>query len=224
MTSDLCREYRGALAAKALGRLDPDGEVALRAHLDGCADCRNELAELTSVANALPRADLSHVAGAQPQPASDLGDRVRGTIARERMSQHRRVRRRVVGALAIAAVIAIAAATFSIVGTTSSAPARQFALAGNGGARATATLRGRDEGTQVTFHVTGLDRGDTYWLWLTDARGIRMPAGTFYGPGTSRDFVTTAGLSPSDVRRVWVTEGPSASHVVLDSQGVNQSQ
>ena len=224
MSSDLCREYRGALAAHALGRLDPDGEVALRAHLDGCPDCRNELAELTSVAEALPRADLSHVVGAQPEPSSDLGERVRGTIARERTSQHRRTRRRVVSVLAVAAVIAIAVATFSIVGATSSSPGRRFALAGARGARATATLRARDEGTRVNFRVAGLDNGDTYWLWLTDAHGVRMPAGTFYGSGTTHDFVMTAGLSPNDVARVWVTEGPSANHVVLDSQGVNQSQ
>jgi hypothetical protein len=225
MTSDLCREYRGALAAHALGRLDPEGEVALRAHLDGCPECRSELAELTSVANALPRADLSHVVGAQPEPAQDLGDRVRGTIARERMSQHRRTRRRVVGALAIAAAIAIAVATLGIIGlSSSSSSGRRFALAGGGGATATATLRSRNEGTQVRFHVSGLDNGDTYWLWLTDARGVRMPAGTFYGSNSSHDLVMTAGLSPNDVRRVWVTEGPNANHVVLDSRGVNQSQ
>jgi hypothetical protein len=225
MSSDLCREYRGALAAKALGRLDADGEIALSAHLDGCPECRNELAELTFVAKALPRADLSHVVGAQPEPATDLGDRVRGTIARERLSQHRRTRRRVVGALAIAAAIIVAVATFGLVGLSSSpSSGRRFALAGGGGATATATLRARDEGTQVKFHVSGLDNGDTYWLWLTDAHGARMPAGTFYGSGAGRDLVMTAGLSPNDVARVWVTEGPSPDHVVLDSQGVNQSQ
>jgi hypothetical protein len=172
----------------------------------------------------LPRADLSHVVGAQPEPAQDLGDRVRGTIARERETQHRRSRRRIVGALAIAAAIVIAVATFGIVGMSSSSPAgRRFALAGSG-ASATATLRGRNEGTQVKFHVSGLDNGDTYWLWLTDAHGVRVPAGTFYGSRAGRDLVMTAGLSPRDVARVWVTEGPSPDHVVLDSQGVNQSQ
>ena len=51
--TDPCRDWRGALGAAALGRLDPAEEIGLRAHLDGCADCRAELRELTAVANAL---------------------------------------------------------------------------------------------------------------------------------------------------------------------------
>ena len=40
MTADACREWRGALAAAALGRIDPAEAIALQAHLDGCAACR----------------------------------------------------------------------------------------------------------------------------------------------------------------------------------------
>ncbi len=46
MTSDACREWRGALASHALGHIEPEEEIGLRAHLDGWEDCRAEMREL----------------------------------------------------------------------------------------------------------------------------------------------------------------------------------
>jgi hypothetical protein len=203
------------LAASSLGLLEPQEEIALRAHLDGCEDCRDELAELMAIASALPRADLSHVVGTQPQPAFDLGERVRGTLARERDTHRRRTRVRSIAAFAVAAAIAIVL-TFSVFARSSSTAGRHVALVGSRGVTATATLTARHEGTQVKFHVNGLHDGDVYWLWLTDASGQRMAAGTFRGTDTRSDLVMTAGISERDVRRVWVTD--TANRVVLDSQ------
>src|ERR1700704_1119314 len=105
MTSDACRELRAALGAVALGGADPAETLALHAHLDGCPDCRAELRELTSVAAALPLADLAHVTDDLPQPPAALATRVLGRISTERTARRTRARRRIAAAAATAAAI-----------------------------------------------------------------------------------------------------------------------
>ena len=69
MTTDPCRDWRGALGAAALGNIDPAEEIALRAHLDGCAECRAELRELTAVAQALPLVGPGRERHRRPRPS-----------------------------------------------------------------------------------------------------------------------------------------------------------
>jgi anti-sigma factor RsiW len=218
MTSEHCREWRSQLGEAALGRIEPADDLALRAHLDGCPECRAELRELTSVARALPKADLSHVSASMVEPTPALAMQVRGRLAAQRSEQRSQRRRRLVGALAIAAAVIVALTTFALVRPTSAGGEHVALGSPVHGVSATATLRARDEGTQVRMHVAGLDDdGDVYWLWLTDAAGKRVAAGTFRGTNGQSNLVMTAGLPLSSVRRVWVTEGESQAHVVLDS-------
>jgi anti-sigma-K factor RskA len=72
-------EYQELLASHALDALDARDAGALRAHLESCADCRRELAELREAA-----ALLAHAA----EPATP-GDEVRRRIMREVQSQPR---------------------------------------------------------------------------------------------------------------------------------------
>src|SRR3954454_6205401 len=108
MTSEACRELRATLGAVALGRAEPAETLALEAHLDGGAECRAELRELTSVAQALPLADPSHIASDVPQPSAEVGRLVLGRLPAFRPARRTRTRRRF--AIAAAAVTAIAAA------------------------------------------------------------------------------------------------------------------
>jgi anti-sigma factor RsiW len=112
MMSDACREMRAALGAAALGRADPAELLALNAHLDGCADCRAELRELTSVAEALPLADPSRIAGDSTRPPAELQAMVVHRVAGERTASRTRTRRRV--AVAVATATAIAAAVVAV--------------------------------------------------------------------------------------------------------------
>lgn len=74
MTS--CDEVRPLLPDHALGSLDPDGTLAVRRHLRGCAACRRELDAL--------REGVGVFAAALARPApSDLRDRVLGALAEE---------------------------------------------------------------------------------------------------------------------------------------------
>jgi anti-sigma factor RsiW len=57
VNGDEHRTLREQLGAYALGQLDADARVAVRAHLDGCPACRAELAEIAPLADLLRRVD-----------------------------------------------------------------------------------------------------------------------------------------------------------------------
>ena len=79
---------------QALGKLEPDVATALQAHLDGCADCRKEAAELAPMAAALAAVptDVFDDPEAAPVPAR-LQQSVLARLDAEARSEHRRTRR-----------------------------------------------------------------------------------------------------------------------------------
>jgi predicted anti-sigma-YlaC factor YlaD len=217
MTSDACRDLRAALGAVALGNADPAEELALRAHLDGCAECRAELRELRSVATILSRADIDRVTQSPTQPADELATRVLGRVAAERNSRRRRTRRRVAVAAATATAIAAAIIALLLIVPGNSPGGTRVVFPTTAGVSATATLRSHTAGTEVAFHVSGLHPGEYYWLWVTGSDGDRIGAGTFQGTGArATDLVLTAALPVADARRIWVTD--DHNKVVLDER------
>jgi hypothetical protein len=217
---DPCRDLRGALGAAALGGIDPADDIALRAHLDGCAACRAELRELTLVARALDAVPIAALDVAPAEPSGALAGRILERLAHERGSQRsRRVRRTLVGAGALAGAAAAVIAVILVVGGSGRSEGTRVALHGVGVARsatATATLRAKTAGTEVAMKVQGLDDGDYYWLWVTGENGHRIPAGTFRGSGRPLEMRLTAALPLSNARRIWVTDGED--RVVLDAR------
>lgn len=218
---DPCRDQRGALGAAALAGGDPAGDIALRAHLDGCAACRAELRELTLVARALAAVPLSAIDAAPVEPSGALGSRVLDRLAQERDAiRSRRVRRAFAGTGAFAAAAAAVIAIVLVVGTGggNGPGGTRVVLPRVGGERAsaTATLRAKAAGTEVEMQVTGLHRGDYYWLWVTDAEGHRLPAGTFRGSDHPLKMHLTAAMPLAEARRIWVTDGDN--RVVLDAR------
>ena len=220
MTSDACREWRGPLASAALGRIEPGEQIALQAHLDGCAECRAELTELQGVARVLPEADLSSLETSPVEPAGVLGDRVLESVARERAISRahrmRRVRRALFAAAAVIAVV-VGSFAFTIARSSDDDPQRvRVAFTSHGGeGEATATLTERREGTEVAFTASGLDEGEWYWLWTTGADEKRVSAGTFRGAtGTSTLHLVSA-LPLEETTRVWVTADDDS--VVFDA-------
>jgi hypothetical protein len=212
--SEACREWRATLGAAALGGTDPAEDVALRAHLDGCAECRAELRELTSVARMLPLTNPDALPDALPQPPGALTDRVLDSVARERENRTRRNRRRIVAAAgtALLAAAAIIAVVMFVPGSSSGT---KVVFPTEHGVSANATLHARPAGTEVAFHVQGLQPGDYYWLWVTGDDGDRIPAGTFQGSSGPVNVTMTAALPLQEARRVWVTD--AQNNVVLDT-------
>jgi hypothetical protein len=214
MTSETCREMRATLGAAALGHLEPAEEIALRAHLDGCPDCRAELRSLRSVARALPLADPAHLHVDPPQPPSELGDLVRDRIAGLRTAHRRRVTRRA-GFGVGAAVLAAAVISLVLLLPRSEAPSTSVVFPSSHGAGGHATLVAQKAGTRVALHASGLHDGDYYWLWVTGDDGDRLAAGTFQGSHGSVDVTMHAALPLDEARRIWVTDAHNA--VVLDT-------
>jgi hypothetical protein len=218
---DPCRDWRGVLGAAALGGIDPTEEIGLRAHLDGCGSCREELRELTAVARALAAVPIEAVVAAPAEPSGALATRVLERLSEERDEVRRRRRRRVlVGAGSFAtAAAAVIVAVVLVLGGGGGPTGTHVALAGKGdkpAASAEATLHAEAIGTQVDVKVTGLDPGDYYWLWVTGADGHRIPAGTFQGSYSRESLHLHAALPLSEARRIWVTD--KNDQIVLDAR------
>ncbi len=226
MSAEACADRRSALGAAAIGRLDAAEMLALQAHLDGCAPCRQELAELRSTAALLGTVDLTHVeAGADDRAAPPtLGEHVVEAVRgarRDRVSRHRRRR---VGTIA-ATVIGLAAAIIAVIGVSMhGGPTEHFArhrtvVLHGVDASAKATIIESRDGTDVSFRGRLRDAAastDPYWLWLTDASGHRLAAATFRdGKDGSFAIHGHGAIAYSDVKRVWVTD--ELNRVVLDT-------
>jgi anti-sigma factor RsiW len=217
--SDPCRDWRGALGAAALGQLEPTEEIGLRAHLDGCRDCRAELLELTAVANALSSVPVENVTSAAAEPSDALAGRILSRVALERGVQRNRRTRRI--AAGVSSFVAAAAAVIAIVlfVGSSAAPGTHVVIPGVGPdlghANATATLTSASAGTEIDMKVAGLRPGHYYWLWLTGEDEKRMGAGTFKGTTGQSELKLMAAVPLSEADRIWVTD--DKKHVVLDA-------
>lgn len=216
MTTESCREWRGALGAAALGGIDPAEEIALRAHLDGCPTCSAELRDLTAVAHALAVVPIDRVTSAPVEPSWALANRVFQRVARERdVRRRRRTRRALVGAGASVAAAAVVAVVL-LIGAGGPTSATHVVLKSHIGATASATLHAKSVGTEVDVTFAGLRPGHYYWLWLTGDDGHRIPAGSFSGSRQSTEVQLMAAVPLSEARRIWVTDEHEA--VVLDAE------
>lgn len=209
MDQDGHRRLRELLGAFSLGDL-PEAEASgLRAHLDGCAACRAELAEIAPLAKDL-RGVNPDALSSLPTPPADLGDRIRGQVvaerelveARERRTRRRTVvRRRTRRAVAAAATVALAAGALGA-GTVlgrSTAPEIQalpapsaslvpsfekVVLRASAGLRAdTAELVPHTWGVEARFEGSGFAAGRVYRAAFRARDGRMVPAGEFLGTG-----------------------------------------
>ena len=98
MTSDPCRDWRGALGAAALGRLEPAEEIGLRAHLDGCAAMPRRVARAhrgRARARRQFRSRTSRAAPAEPSgalggPRARAGSPTSASVRRDRRTRRSR--------------------------------------------------------------------------------------------------------------------------------------
>lgn len=206
-----CRDWRELLGVYALGRLEGDERAGLEAHLEGCAQCRAELALLQPVARMLPHADPERFESA-PQPPPELGARIAATIAGERKQTETRRRRRVFGGFALGgATAALAAAVLAIFvlggGSGGGEPAKQVKFASQG-VTIDATLEPHAYGTEIRMYVHGVESGTLCKVSLRGPGGVSYPAGTFrYRWGEDSEAVLSSALDLSRTRAVVVHAG-----------------
>ncbi len=215
MRTEGCREWRESLGAYVLGQLPEDERHGLEAHLEGCAECRTELAQLEPVARVMPLADPEHVA-APAQLPTGLGDRVAAAVAGEQRSVRRRRRLRFGLGFATAAATAAVAAVLLIGGgggtaaSTSGERHVDFASLPSG-MEIAATLEPRAFGTEIRMAVEGVPSGTLCRVVLRGADGSRKPAGTFrYRVGGQDEAVLSSALDLSRTRTVVVHVGRRA--------------
>lgn len=210
-TRNNCRDWRELLGAYALGHLQGAELVGLEAHLEGCAQCRAELALLKPVAQMLPHADPEHFESA-PQPPADLGARIAATIAGERRQIERRRRRRLSGGFALggaAAALAAAVLAIFVLGGGSGEPQQHVRFASlPQGVAIDATLEPHTYGTEIRMYVHGIASGTLCTVSLKGPGGVSYPAGTFrYRWGEDSEAVLSSALDLSRTRAVVVHAG-----------------
>ncbi len=187
-------------AAFVLGALEPGEEDVFRAHLESCARCRAEVAQLEEAAQILP------LAVPQQVPSKDLKRRLMAEIAADPRSQRaarpvpRPARSRplldwrpVLGrpVLGLGAALVLALAVF--VGTR---------LAGSGSPGASHVIEAsvgqaelRVAGSRAELIVRRLPQAPPNWIyevWVEHAHGAPAPTDALFG-------VTTAGRAAVDV-------------------------
>jgi Putative zinc-finger len=209
-TRNECRDWRELLGAYALGHLEGAELAGLEAHLEGCAQCRAELALLTPVAQMLPHADPERFESA-PQPPAELGARIAAAIAGERRQTEKRRRRRVFGGFALggatAALVAAVLAIFVLGGGSGGEPAKQVKFASQG-VTIDATLEPHAYGTEIRMYVHGVESGTLCKVSLRGPGGVSYPAGTFrYRWGEDSEAVLSSALDLSRTRAVVVQAG-----------------
>lgn len=196
------RQLRELLGAHALGHLTPAQDVQVRAHLDGCADCRAELAEIAPLADDLAGVDPERVTTLVSPPA-DLGARIRAAVADERRlvdartaAQHRRedrsgLRRALLTTAAGIAVLGAGTALGASLSEGRPAPApavavEQLALVPAGDDAPdvqSAGLVAHTWGVEVKLVATGFRAGEVYRAAVRTDDGALVPAGEFLGVG-----------------------------------------
>jgi anti-sigma factor RsiW len=178
------RRVREQLGWYALGHGTPEERAGVRAHLDGCAACRAELAELAPLPAWLDRVDPDRL-DEQPAPPAGLGDAVLARIAAEGpRARSRRPGRRM---LAAAAAVGVAAAGFGAGWLARPVPdplpLEPVAVQADPGIRATADVVPHTWGLEVKLTGEGFTAGAVYRVVVTAEDGTAVSAGQFLGVG-----------------------------------------
>lgn len=181
------RAIRESLGAYVLGHLEADEATAVRAHVDGCAECRAEAAEIASVVPALSGVDPSAV-DATPTPPPELGERIVRRAREERRPRRspRQSPRRLAAVAATATALVLAGGVGYLAG----------AAGGDGVPREDVAVRALDPavhvsavaiphtwGVELTLDADGFAAGQVYRVVVRDDAGRAVNAGEFIGTG-----------------------------------------
>lgn len=190
MNPDDHRSVREMLGALVLGHLSAAEETAIRAHLDGCPDCRRDVAEISPLVHELGAVDL-HRVSATPAPSPDLGHRIQVAVACERRRRDQLTRRRYVlmTAAAVLAVLLVGGAGVEIGKKVSgpsvaTVPIESVEVRSRlDGAQASAGVIAHTWGTEIKLEAVGLRSGSPYAVVVMTRDGRARSAGAFVGTG-----------------------------------------
>jgi hypothetical protein len=205
--TDHCEHWRGLVAMAVVGQIEAEDRVALAAHLDGCAECRQAARELEPLGALLGSADPTTADEAVLSPALEAAvlERLR---AEARRARRQRLTRRTLAAAA-AVVVAVGGVVAGLA-LSAPAPGRTLVLGGPAGVTARATLTPEPWGTQVTLSASGQPPGQVFTVAMRTAQGRWWEAGS-YRTVAGRDVVVRLACA--------VPTGQIAALYVEDGQG-----
>jgi hypothetical protein len=209
MKAERCREWRESLGAYALGRPPEEERAGLKAHLDGCPECRAELESLASVASLMPLADPDRF-GMAPVPPPALADRVATAIGAERrVGRRRRIRLGLALSGATAAAVAAVLAIFVLSDSGEVPPERHISFQSlPSGMTIGATLEPHAFGTEIHVYVKGVRSGALCRVFLRDPDGARLSAGSFrYRWGDDSKAILSSALDLSRTTAIGIRVG-----------------
>jgi hypothetical protein len=228
MTAEDHRAWRELIGALILGGLDESEAALVRAHLEGCEDCRREAEALRPLGELLLRADPAHL-DPTPQPPARLANRVFAQIREERQAQ-RRHRFRIALAGATAAVVLGGGALVGgvLVGSSGepdpSEPEPVSVSADRGGLHIAATMFERNWGTEIHVYVRGVTPGTECRVFVRDEDGNRVPAGSYMYRRDSGESPPSLSTSVATDRiRALVIEAGGRSYVAPRRSGTASS-
>jgi len=205
-------QYADWDAAYAIGALTAGERREYESHLEGCASCRQALAELASTVALLPRISAEDAGrlGAEQAPSDAQADAAiaAGLAVLDRARRRRRRRTRWVAAVAAAALVAGAVAV-PVTMASISAPVTAFALQDVADVPLVASVRlsAADWGTRIDLDCrypagpSGYAR--RYSLAVVDGQGTATTVSTWSaGPGTDARLSAATATPMGDIRAV----------------------
>ncbi len=220
MNTEDHRRLRELIGAYVLGDLSDAEGIAVQAHLDGCAECRVEVAELEPVAEAIRGIDPDALVSLTPPPA-DLGESILAAVrsGERHRNRERWVRRAGTGLLAAAVLVGvfflgIRAAPGPVTPPVIAMSVQQVA----DGVQAQAGLVRHTWGTELKLRATGLTVG-SYTVTFVRADGSQVPGGTFLGTGPNTVNCSLNGALPID-QTVSIVVTDTTGAVVVDAVAV----
>jgi len=211
MSTAACEHARGQLALFTLGRLPDNERLALEAHLDGCEDCRSELAGLSGLSSALSAADpdrIDHVVEVPETLRASVLDSLGTEVARHRRST--RVRFASAAAVVLLALGAVGAVTGAVLGSHHTSPGHTFSLSGPGSEHATVKLTSESWGTSVELLASDQQGRQVLTVSMRTKDGSWWVAGTYQTVANGNVDVTMGcalPLATIDAVRVTNAEG-----------------
>jgi len=210
MTTDPCDHFQGLIAMEVVGRISAEERIALTAHTDGCAACRDDRRDLMMLSLMLPAADPDRVEE-QELPLGlqrDVLDRLRQD------ERHERRLRRTWVAAGSGAAAAVAAVTVLLTVVLPSGPAvRTVSLEGPATVLATARLTSEPWGTALDLHETGQAPGQVLTVAMQSASGSWWQTGTYRTNQGPVGVTMACAVQMSQISDIAVRN--SAGHVVL---------